>query len=239
MISRIHFCHIRCSLKKRAGPKPKCKTKELVGQQQQPQQQQQQQQQQRSQLQQQQRSQLQQQQQQQHFKLPSISTLLRETRHSLGTAQSHMTNLSFTELSRKRYTAAAIDQYGSSIAAAAARPNKRAHTSAPVSLPYGHSRAFIAISRANSSSSSSRDPYNGSSALQSAVPATAQQHLAASEVAHHSSIDPEAVDIACSALLICSIKRSSSSDEDFRSRGSSSSSSDSPQYQWAGLATRF
>jgi hypothetical protein len=157
-------------LKQRAGPKPRCKTQQPVTQQQLHQQQQQQQ---KSlqQLQQQQPlhmptptpQQQQQQQQQQQFKLPPISTLLRETQHSPGIIEPPIVDPLFEEFSRKRYAAAPTDHYGSeaaavaavaaAAAAAAARPCKRAHSSAFVTVPYKHRSAFDVLVNDDISSS--------------------------------------------------------------------------------------
>jgi DNA polymerase III alpha subunit (gram-positive type) len=234
-ILRISFPSLpACSLKKRAGPKPRYKAQELARQQQQPQQQQQQQQQQhqqkapQQQLEQQQLQQQQQQQQQQHqYKLPPISALLHETRHCLDTAQHRMIYPSFAELSRKRYAAATAEQCGSSCVC---RPYKRAQSDASVTLQSKHncaSNAAISIARSNSdnssssssSSSNSTDIYSNSSsrALQRAVPLArhtrveAVQHRStAAELPPRCSSGSEAADTEHSAQLMCSIKRSNS-----------------------------
>jgi hypothetical protein len=223
-----------CSLKKRAGPKPRCK--EPARQQPHPQQQQQQHQQ-KAPQQQLEHQQLQQQQQQQQYKLPPISALLHETRHCLDTAQHLLICPSFAELSRKRYAAVTAEQYGANTAVAA-RPYKRSRSDASLTLQSKHNSALyavISIARSNSdsssssssgsgsssssSSSSSTDFYSNSSsrALQRAVPLArhtrveaVQHRLTAAELPPRCSSGSEAADTEHSAQLMCSIKRSNS-----------------------------
>eukprot|EP00953_Heterococcus_sp_UTEX-ZZ885_P001927 1552-Heterococcus_DN1.PRE.4 len=164
---RLYMSLPTCSVKKRAGPKPRCK--EPARQQQHPQQQQQQHQQKAPQQQLEHQQLQQQQQQQQQYKLPPISALLHETRHCLDTAQHFLICPSFAELSRKRYAAVTAEQYGANIAVAA-RPYKRSQSDASLTLQSKHNSALyavISIARSNSDSSSSSSSGSGSSSSSS------------------------------------------------------------------------
>jgi hypothetical protein len=199
---------VGCSLKRRrAGSRP---TQELHQQlqylhQHSQQQQLQQQLQLLSQLQQpQQQQRQQQQQQQQQFKLPPISTLLRETQYSLDIVQTRSVE-PFVELSRKRSTAAvttSADRCGSYAAAATARPCKRAHTSAPLlNLPCEQQSDFIDF--LSSISSSINSSSSGSNSNSSSSSASTGSSSSGCEALHPAfSLEPHHEDSAVGLLLI-------------------------------------